>query len=139
MSDKVYLVTEGSYSDYHVVAAFASKELAEEFAAGPANKWGDMGVEEYDVYSELPTPTIIYTGEVQREANGWPDDIEVSSYLRWPWDDDVSRRGEVSAWKMAGSRERPRRFTCQHTDREAVIKILSDRVAQEKALEAGIA
>lgn len=36
---KVFVVTQGSYSDYHIEAIFSTKELAEESGQGDINEW----------------------------------------------------------------------------------------------------
>jgi len=46
---KVYLVCKGSYSDYHVVAAFSTKEKAEVVAKLIEDDYDTGEVEEYDL------------------------------------------------------------------------------------------
>jgi hypothetical protein len=41
---KVYVVTEGSYSEYHIISVFSTRELADKFAA-----LYDADVEEYEL------------------------------------------------------------------------------------------
>ena len=48
---KIYVVTEGEYSDYHVVAVFDNKDEAEQYAHIMAKS----DVEEYELNPELPT------------------------------------------------------------------------------------
>ena len=43
--NKVYIVTEGSYSDYHIVAVFSDEKKAKLYSL----TLDDAGVEEYDV------------------------------------------------------------------------------------------
>lgn len=45
---KIYVVTKGSYSDYHIVAATLDKEKAEAIAKRFSDKWDDCDVEEYE-------------------------------------------------------------------------------------------
>lgn len=48
---KAYIVTSGSYSEYHIEAVFSTAELAEEYVArvnGP-DEWSDRRVEEWDM------------------------------------------------------------------------------------------
>ncbi len=72
---KVYLVTEGSYSDYHVVAAFSTYELAAAF-----NAWrdGDAEIEEYELDVDRP---------LMREGH--------HAYRVWMWRDGGS---ETMCW-----------------------------------------
>jgi hypothetical protein len=51
----IYLVTSGEYSDYHVVAAFETRELAEEAARlfQVRDRWSDsVNVEEYPILTD---------------------------------------------------------------------------------------
>jgi hypothetical protein len=49
----VYILTEGSYSDYHIVATFSTKKLAEE--AQKHCSECDSGIEEYELDAlEIP-------------------------------------------------------------------------------------
>lgn len=45
---KIYVVTKGQYSDYHIVAATLDKEKAEKIAKRFSDKWDDCAVEEYE-------------------------------------------------------------------------------------------
>lgn len=47
---KVYVVTAGCYSDYHIVAVFSTKEKAEEYIAYHGT---DYNLEEYDLDKEF--------------------------------------------------------------------------------------
>lgn len=62
----VYLVSEGSYSDYHIIAAFSNREAAEQFADEAIG-----GVEEY-VLRDSPPPkaTCYYRSLMPREGEG---------------------------------------------------------------------
>lgn len=58
---KVYIITDGSYSDYHIEAAFSSKELAEQYIE--ITHAGD--IEEYVLDAPMPLPqtSVIMTKE----------------------------------------------------------------------------
>jgi hypothetical protein len=46
----IYIVTEGSYSDYHICAVYDTKEAAEYHAKHLLGRWrNDAGVEEYEL------------------------------------------------------------------------------------------
>ena len=49
---EVYIVTEGSYSDYHIVAAFSTKALAKAFCAASHGKYDSIETLELDEPSE---------------------------------------------------------------------------------------
>ena len=56
---KVYVVTSGEYSDYHIDAVFDSREAAEVYCALGHGEY----VEDYDVNAEAatkPTQSIVY-------------------------------------------------------------------------------
>ena len=80
---KVYLVSKGTYSDFSIIAAFATRELAESFASMTPGK-GD--VLEYDLLETLPSRVTIY--RVADDNRGewsfqcW--DFEAAEYLAWP-------------------------------------------------------
>ena len=48
---KVYIVTEGVYSDYHIVAVFSDKKLAENFVAKykGSKRYDEVRIEEYNL------------------------------------------------------------------------------------------
>ena len=50
---KIYVVTKGSYSDYHIVAATLDKEKAEKIAKKYSDGWDDCEVEEYEDSEEI--------------------------------------------------------------------------------------
>lgn len=55
--DKVYIITAGSYSDYHIVAVFADKNEAERFrdAQNEKAKWDsqECRIEEYPIGADV--------------------------------------------------------------------------------------
>lgn len=60
MSQKIFIVTEGEYSDYHIEAIFSTKEAAEEYRQTYCSEYGEPGggsVEEWEVDDPL-----IYNG-----------------------------------------------------------------------------
>lgn len=46
MEKKIYVITSGEYSDYHIVAIYTTRELAEEFIQSNGNGYT---IEEYDI------------------------------------------------------------------------------------------
>ena len=46
-----YIVTQGSYSDYHICGVFDKKELAEQYisAFGGGQRYDEMGIEEWEL------------------------------------------------------------------------------------------
>ncbi len=49
---KVYIVTQGDYSDYSIRKVFLDKEKAEKYAKYISTKYDEAYVEEYDTYDE---------------------------------------------------------------------------------------
>ena len=50
---KIYLVSTGEYSDYHIIAAFSTRELAEAFSSPFDGEWSTIGIEEYTVDEKI--------------------------------------------------------------------------------------
>ena len=48
---KIYIVTKGEYSDYHIIAATLSKQRAENIAKIYSDKWDKAEVEEFEEMS----------------------------------------------------------------------------------------
>lgn len=49
--DKIYIVTAGDYSDYHIVTVFSSRELAEKFCTKFGDPDYEYEIEEYELDS----------------------------------------------------------------------------------------
>lgn len=63
---KIYVVTKGSYSDYHIITATTDPEKAKKIAEKFTDKWDDAKVEEYE-NSDIYLKNLWY---VVFEANG---------------------------------------------------------------------
>jgi hypothetical protein len=60
-NEKIYVVTQGCYSDYHIVAATLDKTIAEKIAAKFSTKWEKCEIEEYgDAEVMLKPAWMIY-------------------------------------------------------------------------------
>ena len=64
----VYLVTEGEYSNYHVVCAFSTEAAAKEWAKqrnalrrDPDDDYGEYQVEKYEVFEDVPAQRVYWT------------------------------------------------------------------------------
>ena len=72
---KVYILTNGCYSDYHIVGAYSSKEAAQRWADHIIGS-DDARVEEYDVDHDHGVPrglfpfTVLYVG-MAKPFLGW--------------------------------------------------------------------
>lgn len=63
MMNKVYIVTEGDYSDYHIEACFTTKEKAEEFIKNSKkvedDGWYKPGIEVWDLDTNTEIVNVI--------------------------------------------------------------------------------
>lgn len=60
-NEKIYVVTQGDYSNYHIVAATTDHEIAEKIAAKFTSKYDECRIEEYsDAMAMLRPAYIIY-------------------------------------------------------------------------------
>ena len=60
-TDKHYVVTQGCYSDYHIVAVTTDREIAEKIAAKFTTKYDECCIEEYhDAMAMLRPAWIVY-------------------------------------------------------------------------------
>lgn len=88
MMDKVWIVTEGSYSDYHIVAVFSSEEKAKEYVEtyGEEDSYslGDV-IEEWDVdvVDDLPKGMKYY------KVYYTPRECKITLYLQSPTESSV--------------------------------------------------
>ena len=73
---EIYLVTQGSYSDYGVRGVFEDKDLATEYAAQISNKYEAARVDTRQIMTELIAP-IGYRGyTVTMDIDGNTDEVE---------------------------------------------------------------
>lgn len=91
---KVFVVTQGCYSDYHICRAFSSKDLAEQWIGDRKEKdeyYDDMGIEEYELddFSGSERNKILsyriemnLSGEITHCKPDFGDDARV--YVRGP-------------------------------------------------------
>lgn len=58
MSKKIYIVTEGSYSDYHIEACFSTKEKAREYIKR-GQFWEEPDIEEWTIDDSIDIVNVI--------------------------------------------------------------------------------
>ena len=77
MSATVYVVTEGSYSDYHIVCLWSTREKAQAYidACKATNQWNDKTIEEYsiDPQGHLLALDAVRTGLKRYNVHMWRD------------------------------------------------------------------
>lgn len=66
---KVYIITSGEYSDYHIDAVFTDKALAEEYA----DRDPERRIETYEANKEVPEPAEVrwYCVNINAEDNSY--------------------------------------------------------------------
>lgn len=129
----IYVLTKGEYSDYHIVALYSTRELAEE-----AQKFcPESNIEEYKLDSvEIPDHPPGYFG--------WSVTIDAEeNIIRYSYQEDVISRPfepqehycDNSKWSNI-----PSLFVvnCWARDKEHAEKIALDKYYQFKAQQAGI-
>lgn len=125
-SKKVYVITKGAYSDYHICAVAATKEIAEKLQKiYSEDSWSDATIEEYDL----------------NEAR---DDVRVFYDVTFE-DDRVSVRfneydEKESIWLLKGNKwQSDRLIVCVRArDADHAVKIAQDRRAEYLAKKEGI-
>ena len=127
----IYILTEGSYSDYHIIGAYSTKELAEE----AQSLYPDAEIEEYglDYIPEHPpsmTAWSVYIkdGEITNTYSTNPFNTTNIPYENY----SVSSHPMQKGIKCAS-------FNIWAVDREHAEKIALDKWYQHQAQEAGIA
>ena len=127
---KVYVVTAGCYSDYHIEAVFTDPDMAKAFA----NIDSDREVEEYDADSvkiaEAGIKARIWYDPKHNEISG----IDTGDYVqeRWrPWPDEYMYRGLCVYRKLSA---RTLKDVQMHGKKSPLLlKVMQDAWAQYKA------
>lgn len=114
---KVYLVTEGWYSDYHICGVFSSEEKAKEAMALLSD--GEMEEFELDPVSPHPPGMTFWFVEMQRDGAAC-EARRISVSL-------ADKTAEESAPLSGG---KSWRFTMWARDREHAVKIANERRIQ---------
>jgi len=136
MSKKVYIVTAGEYSDYHIEAVFLDRVLAERYVdvLTREERYPEhRRVEEYDIGTSVGKRVPVhYVGWVEKV---WiPDCDNWSLTINWEWEHEAPKRPRVIELPFRGHMIRA---SC--TDKALAEKAVRDRVAKYRAEKAGIA
>lgn len=124
MTDTVYVIEKGCYSDRHIVAVTADRQRADNLARLFSDDYDSCSVEEYEL-DEAKTESALYTVRfmedgtiaVNRGEYEWHEHGDVADY---PLDDSVMR-----VWVRA-------------SDEEHAKKAAQDRRAAYLAQKAGV-
>lgn len=146
MSDvnKVYIVTEGEYSDYHICAVFATRAEAETYCAvHDGDAFNDFIVNEFAV-SEIDAKPVKYV--YKAEYFGRPKPIVTLRYVTSETvETNFCERCRRNAWRredrcnIIDCSDHPGRMVVlpKRNERKA-IKIVQDRIAKAKAEREGL-
>jgi len=123
MSSKVYVVTSGEYSDYHIVAVYQSRKLAEQCA-----KLGrEAEVEEWPIRTGLPKKLANFSCELDKNHNDVESSRNLWEDLVWPNEmNDVNVHDNGYFLRVDGYNP------------DKVKKVFADRVAKYKAEKEGL-
>ena len=116
---KIYVLTEGDYSDYHIVGVYSTPELAQE----AQTLYPDSGIEEYDL-DDIPEhpPGMLAWGVNIEDSN------IVYTYLVDPHECPLERDCPNGVYAV----------NCWAVDEEHANKIALDKYYQYQAIKAGI-
>ncbi len=122
--NKIYLVTDGEYSDYHIIGVYTTKELAEE-AVKCYTGYSTPGIEEYDLDTIPDHPPGLYPFQVimNRAGDGEASRQEVGALMEdkpeetWTRFEGMHKTGNYS-------------FRVWASDNQHAIKIANERRAQ---------
>lgn len=140
----VYIVTTGSYSDYHVDRVFAREADAAAYAA--LHRDGDAAVEAYAVAERVPAHRTCHQMAQSLTSPTALAPLEDYSWRVFEGEPEYDwTRPRVDVWP-AGAEDalgRPRfwqivRVVVRCTDRDLALKALHDRVAAIQARAAGL-
>lgn len=132
----IWAVTEGSYSDYHIVCLFTYEEdakahCAERNAAADPVYGGDKAsVEEFRLYGRGHAPQRMerWSADGRAYLGALPTQEGPTCRIVWEGDyDDPPKRPKVTVYADGGVRAVAR-------TREAAVKALSDRLAELTAM-----
>lgn len=142
---RVYAVTAGSYSDYHVEFLTTDNTLAKQAVDLGA---GDH-VEEFPLLDRLPEKVVIHRASAWVDPDGQPcrhhhrggAEIQASTFTEWDYEEHgrkVGPRPTVRTW-TCGCGMRCTGIEAISTSTNASVKACADRVAQLRAERLGVA
>ena len=126
----IYILTEGCYSDYHIVGAYSTKELAEE----AQSLYPDADIEEYG---------LDYIPEHPPGMSAWSvyilDGKITGTYSANPFGNNIPYENYATSSHPMHKEIKYASFNIWAVDREHAEKIALDKYYQHQAQEAGIA
>lgn len=123
---KVYIITEGDYSDYHICAVTLEKKQAEQLKKYFASDYSEPRIEEYetDFYKPLSDGLTLYEVCVA-DGRCWTHKVEY----------------EIETYKVGFVRKNKERYyvPVYAVDESHAKKIGLDKIAEYKAKKEGVA
>jgi len=129
-SSKVYVITSGCYSDYHIVRIFSTKELADQFCNkySRPDPWEEYSIEEHTLDNSIPEQlTDTY---VQLK----PDGSVMNTWTKQRFSDDPLPSRRITLYHNGAMSI----HIAAQPNREKAIKAAQDLRAAYLAQEAGI-
>lgn len=122
---KVYIVTQGDYSEYHIERVFSTREKAQEYLDHIGYAW-NAEIEEYDIDEETPRGVFLYKVTIQDDDGNAEVELIESDDRFSNCRKDVFGRNFMfrKGWW----------FNIEAKDAKHAIKIASERLMQLKAL-----
>ena len=150
---KIYLITAGSYSDYHIHAVFLTRELAQAYLdLSPSRHVNEFNeIEEWEALDHLPRCAVTFAASgfvCNREFLGArvvPAAGALTHEKHWRYevseiDGPLPGRPHVTIQERDwGELPRPVEITVRGADEGEVKQAFQDRVAQARAELAGVA
>jgi len=138
MTDTIWLVSQGDYSDYRIVLAFNDEDAA----TAHVEEWNELGGEErgvsgYEVSSEPPPLRLLYSA-------GWSNNVpDRRRNIREVWtnktvttpEDPLGTLDTLTVYDYTNGTVA---FLCQSFDPQRATKIVAGARAKHLAQEAGL-
>lgn len=121
---KVYIVTQGDYSEYHIERVFSTRDKAQEYLDHIGNN--DCDIEEYNIDEETPRGVFAYRVEIS--DNDKPATVSLMAFTTYPncrKDAFGIGQGMFATYTW---------FNIEAKDAPQAIKIASERLMQIKAM-----
>lgn len=125
LNRKVYVITQGSYSDYHICAVTLDKSRAENMKKLFDGRWDYAQIEEY-ILDETKENGNLYYIE-------FPDDSEPTIHI-----DEYDGFGQIDSSPYVADWNSPIRIYVRTKDEAHAMKIAQDEYARWKAEKEGI-
>lgn len=140
--NKVYIVTSGDYSDYHIDAVFSTKQGAEKYCAlkNTCDRYSDFyNIEEYDIDDMNASNTKVVYAFLIEPSN--PPTVEATYYISE--DRANAFKEKALRWQKSGDILQDyysidRYVFLAEENPDKAIKIVLDRVAKAKAEKEGV-